>query len=84
MLKHVITELQEQITESDDIFVKGFGKLSGDMARKTSIQRLESAVAALKKGSEFDFKNAHNIIYGSGVLEEIFNAVIAADEANNK
>ncbi len=79
MLHDVINNLREQTAEQQDLFVKGYGRLSLDTARSTSINRLEKAIETLKNGDEMAWKNAYHILYGSGVLEEILKAAMEAD-----
>jgi len=76
MLSDVILELSENNNASKPLNIKGYGQMSYETAVATTISRLEAVINGLKKADENAWTNAKHALYGSGVLEEIINAVI--------
>lgn len=73
--------LQELLNEQEDsnpsLTVQGFGTMDLTSAKAGAITRIEKALAKLKANPDArDWENAHHILYSSGVVESMMNAVI--------
>lgn len=68
--------LNEQDQTNPQITISGFGTLDLNTAKAGAIKRIEKALVKLKHNPDArDWENAHHILYGSGVVEEMLTSI---------
>jgi len=74
MLKEILLEQQDN---NPPIQIQGFGTMDLSTAKAGAISRIEKALAKLKNNPDArDWENAKHVLYDSGVVENMMNAVI--------
>jgi len=81
MLLESIYQLNKENPEKSEILIQGYGRMALDTAKKSAIKRLEKAISFIKNSDEpRAWQSARHLIYTSGVVEAMLNAIQEANE----
>ena len=81
LVKEAIYELNKQNPEKSEILIQGYGRLNLDTTKREAIKRLEEAIGFIREeDNPRAWRNAHHLIYSTGVVEAMLKAIIEANE----
>lgn len=68
--------------ESEVVQIQGYGKMTLDQAKRKAILQMEQALSEVKRNPSDSraWKNAESLLFGSGVMKAVIQAINAQGE----
>lgn len=80
MLLEALYRLNKANPDKSEILIKGYGRLNLDSTKRQVKKRLLQALENVEQDDDISWRNVQNILYSSGVLQAMVEAINEANE----